>query len=380
MKKKRFYKNVKRNLKWTEEEKGYPIDFADKYLSDEGVYTDKFDYMRPKVKKKRKHKARARTFLKRAGITLLCLLIIGVGYTAMDVFMMRNGMPVRYSDIEPDTQSSINEMKLDLQCAFEESISMDGSVILDSVITELTQGAYNSVMFDIKREDGTIGYQSALATVDTYSAVSLAASDLKTSAQKLNEQDILAVGRVYCYLDNLVPARDRSAALLDSNGLPYTDSQGNTYLNPNSETVYKYIKDIIAEAADMGVTVFVLEGTDIPESAGEGYADGFETLAARLYEDIGTDIKLLEAVHINADDALRSSVQEETTAGEETQEKEEETAQAAENITAAVAELFSEELSTDRVYYVTTSLDIGEVKTILEESGIESFILANESL
>lgn len=380
MKKKRFYKNVKRNLKWTEEEKGYPIDFADKYLSDEGVYTDKFDYMRPKVKKKRKHKARARTFLKRAGITLLCLLIIGVGYTAMDVFMMRNGMPVRYSDIEPDTQSSINEMKLDLQCAFEESISMDGSVILDSVITELTQGAYNSVMFDIKREDGTIGYQSALATVDTYSAVSLAASDLKTSAQKLNEQDILAVGRVYCYLDNLVPERDRSAALLDSNGLPYTDSQGNTYLNPNSETVYKYIKDIIAEAADMGVTVFVLEGTDIPESAGEGYADGFETLAARLYEDIGTDIKLLEAVHINADDALRSSVQEETTAGEETQEKEEETAQAAENITAAVAELFSEELSTDRVYYVTTSLDIGEVKTILEESGIESFILANESL
>ncbi len=380
MKKKRFYKNVKRNLKWTEEEKGYPIDFADKYLSDEGVYTDKFDYMRPKVKKKRKHKARARTFLKRAGITLLCLLIIGVGYTAMDVFMMRNGMPVRYSDIEPDTQSSINEMKLDLQCAFEESISMDGSVILDSVITELTQGAYNSVMFDIKREDGTIGYQSALATVDTYSAVSLAASDLKTSAQKLNEQDILAVGRVYCYLDNLVPERDRSAALLDSNGLPYTDSQGNTYLNPNSETVYKYIKDIIAEAADMGVTVFVLEGTDIPESAGEGYADGFETLAARLYEDIGTDIKLLEAVHINADDALRSSVQEETTAGEEAQEKEEETAQAAENITAAVAELFSEELSTDRVYYVTTSLDIGEVKTILEESGIESFILANESL
>lgn len=380
MKKKRFYKNVKRNLKWTEEEKGYPIDFADKYLSDEGVYTDKFDYMRPKVKKKRKHKARARTFLKRAGITLLCLLIIGVGYTAMNVFMMRNGMPVRYSDIEPDTQSSINEMKLDLQCAFEESISMDGSVILDSVITELTQGAYNSVMFDIKREDGTIGYQSALATVDTYSAVSLAASDLKTSAQKLNEQDILAVGRVYCYLDNLVPERDRSAALLDSNGLPYTDSQGNTYLNPNSETVYKYIKDIIAEAADMGVTVFVLEGTDIPESAGEGYADGFETLAARLYEDIGTDIKLLEAVHINADDALRSSVQEETTAGEEAQEKEEETAQAAENITAAVAELFSEELSTDRVYYVTTSLDIGEVKTILEESGIESFILANESL
>ena len=65
MKKKRFYKNVKRNVKWTEEEKGYPIDFADKYVSDEGIYSDKFDYMRPKIKKKRKHKAQARTLFMR---------------------------------------------------------------------------------------------------------------------------------------------------------------------------------------------------------------------------------------------------------------------------------------------------------------------------
>lgn len=378
MKKKRFYKNVKRNLKWTEEEKGYQIDFADKYLSDEGVYTDKFDYMRPKVKKKRKHKARARIFLKRFGIVLLCLLIVGVGYTAMDVFMLRNGMPVRYSEIEPETQNTINEMKLDLQCAYEESISMDGSVILDSVITELTQGAYNSVMFDIKRMDGTIGYQSALANVDAYSAVSLAASDLKTSVQKLSEQDILAVGRVYCYLDNLVPARDRSAALLNGNGVPYTDTQGNTYMNPNSETVYKYIKDIIAEAADMGVTVFVLEGTDLPESAGSGYSDGFENLVARLYEDIGTDIKLLEAVHVDVDDAINSSISEEDTTDEADSENDEETTQTADNVNTAVSELFSEELGTDKVYYVTTSLDMTEVKKILEESGIESFILANQ--
>ena len=93
MKRKRFYKNVKRNTKWTEEEKGYPIDFADKYASDEGIYSDKFDYMRPKIKKKRKHKAKARTLLKRLGIAVLCFAIICVGYTCMDVFMLRNGMP-----------------------------------------------------------------------------------------------------------------------------------------------------------------------------------------------------------------------------------------------------------------------------------------------
>ena len=54
MKKKRFYKNVKRNQQWTQSEAGREIDFADKYMSGEGIYSDKFDYMRPKVKKKRK--------------------------------------------------------------------------------------------------------------------------------------------------------------------------------------------------------------------------------------------------------------------------------------------------------------------------------------
>lgn len=379
MKKKRFYKNVKRNLKWTEEEKGYQIDFADKYLSAEGVYTDKFDYMRPKPKKKRRRKANALSLLKKIGIAALCLLTVGVGYTVMDVYMLRNAMPVRYSELRPEEQNQINEMKLDLQCAYEESISMDGSVILDSVIDRLTAGAYNSVMFDVKRADGTIGYRSALATVDAYNAAAMAASDLKSSVEKLSEQDILAVGRVYCYLDNLIPVKDRSAALLNENGALYTDSRGNTYLNPDSQTVYKYIKDIIAEAADMGVSVFVLEGTDIPQNAGGGHSGGFEKLAARLYEDIGTDIKLLKAVPVDADSAIDSIARAEEQQEDDTDsESTEETTLAANAATAYLNDLFSEELGADKVYYETTSHNADEVKTILEEGGIESFILANE--
>ena len=206
MKKKRFYKNVKRNVKWTEEEKGYPIDFADKYVSDEGIYSDKFDYMRPKIKKKRKHKAQARTLFKRLGIAVLCLLIVGIGYTGMDVFMLRNGMPKMDAAVSAGEDSVINEVRLDLSCAYEDSISMDGSVMLESVCTRLTDGAYNSVAIDLKRADGTIGYKSSLATVDAYSATAFEASDLHGSVTALSEQDILTVGVVYCYLDNLLPS------------------------------------------------------------------------------------------------------------------------------------------------------------------------------
>lgn len=136
-------------------------------------------------------------------------------------------MPVRYSDLQNQpAEGSINEMQLSLKASYEESISMDGSVMLDSVISKLTDGGYNAVMIDIKRDDGSVGFKNALATVDTYGSVAFPATDLKGSVSKLKEQDLLAVGRVYCYMDNLVPQKDRSAAILDSNGIPYTDSKG----------------------------------------------------------------------------------------------------------------------------------------------------------
>ena len=201
---------------------------------------------------------------------------------------------------------------------------------------------------------------------------------------KLSEQDILTVGVVYCYLDNLVPRQDRSVALLDGNGLPYEDSRGNTYLNPNSETVYKYIKDIIAEAAEMGVSVFVLRGTEIPESAGSGFSDGFETLSARLYEDIGTNIKLLEGVEVDIDDSLVQAVAGEDQESESTENEEENSTQengsteetsAAQTAGDRILNLFDEDLGNSRIYLVSVSGNAPQIKTVLEEGGVESFIL-----
>ena len=73
-KRKRFYKNVKRNQTWTEEVQGREIDFAEKY-ADNGVYSDKFDYLRPKQKPKFRHKKlkkRFKKFLKAIGAVFLC--------------------------------------------------------------------------------------------------------------------------------------------------------------------------------------------------------------------------------------------------------------------------------------------------------------------
>ena len=112
MKKKRFYNNVERDTKWTEEEKGRPIDFADKYVYN-GDYFDKYDYLRPKKKEKKKiSKDAVKKNLKRLGAVLIAFVIIGVGYTAMDIYMIRTGIPPMQEAREENTQADLSNMEI----------------------------------------------------------------------------------------------------------------------------------------------------------------------------------------------------------------------------------------------------------------------------
>jgi len=360
MKRKRFYKNAERNQKWTEEETGRQIDFADKYIySGEGIYSDKYDYMRPKKKKKKRFtREKADKFFKNLGAVVLAFIIVGVGYTAMDVYMIRHAMPSAQSSGSSVSENNMNQVALGLKSEYVESVSFDGSVMLQAVIDELEQNGCNSVAFDLKRSEGSVGYRSALANIDRYGAIAFPATDLKGSAAILKERDILAVGRVYCYLDNLVPGMDSSAAVVNSDGVLYRDSKDNTYLNPDSEITYKYIRDIIGEAYEMGVTVFVLDGVNLPDDISGSYNDGFDYIAKRLYSDIGTDIKLLESVNVT----LSADYSEE----DNTEEQESE-----------IQRKLGTDIGLNKVYFITTSADKAMINEKLEESGISNYILAD---
>lgn len=354
MKKKRFYKNAKRNQVWTEEEKGRKIDFSDKYIYSE-TYSDKYDYLRPKpARKKYFNKHRVSKFFKRLGAAVLAFAIVSFGYMCMDVYMQRHAMPAEKPEEDIASEAPLNEIALDLQAEYVSNVSFDGGAMLDSVITELEAGGYDSAAVDIKRAEGTIGYRSALANVDTFGAVAFPANDLKGSAEKLAAEDIMAIGIVSCYLDNLVPAQSREMAVTRSNGTLYMDSRDNTYLNPDSELTYNYIKGIIGEAYDLGITVFVLSGTELPSELSGEYGDGFDKLSARLYKDLGTDIKFLKPVYAS----LKSAADSEELDGE-------------------IAEKINTEPQSDSICYITTQSDKEIIKQKLEEQGAFSYILAN---
>lgn len=307
MKKKRFYNNKKRNEKWTEPPKGRKINFADKYI-ESGNSSDKYDNRRKKEKKPLFTREHFRSFAKYLIVALGCFVIVGTGYTLMDLYIERNAMP--FSENDESVSTDMSNVALQLKSARIEPLSMDGGVMLEAVVDEVIDGGYTSVTFDIKRDDGTIGYDSALATIDMYGAEASPAIDVQNSIAQFVNNDILPVGRISCYKDNVVGASDLTAGLI-VNGKLYRDSGDNAYLNPSSESAYNYIRGIVEESKGMGVTVFVLENCNLPEELGNSYGDGFKPLADKLYKDFGNDIKLIEgvAVTVNGDNA--KSIEEE---------------------------------------------------------------------
>lgn len=312
MKKKRFYNNKKRNEKWTEPQRGRKIDFADKYIN-AGSGSDKYDKKRKKERKPFFGPEKRRTAAKILITAVGCFLIMSIGYTVMDLYMERNSMPLTQDT--GDSTADISDVSLHLKSMRAESLVMDSGVMLDAVIDDVTDSGYTSVTFDLKRDDGTIGYDSGLATVDVYGAESSAAADMSGSVSTLLANDILPVGRISCYKDNIAAAGDLTAGI-KVDGELYTDSDGNSYLNPDSATVYNYIKGIIEEAAGFGITVFVLDNCDLPEDIAEGYNDGFDALANKLYNDFGSEIKLLRSVNVSVDgeddEAIQFEWQEKT--------------------------------------------------------------------
>lgn len=387
MKKKRFYNNKKRNTKWTEPVRGRKIDFADKYI-EAGTGSDKFDRKRPKKRKKYFTAERAGKLVKGVIVAACCFLIISVGYGAMDLYMERNAMPDEPVITEPE--AGVSSLDLEIRSVTAQPLSLDGGVMLEAVINNAQQKGYTSVTFDIKRDDGTIGYESSLATIDAYGAISSASADLEGSVSMLLESDLLPVARISCYKDNIASRADVTAAVTDGAAV-YRDSEGNAYLNPESSITYNYIKGIIEETKSMGITVFLLDNTDLPEDIAEEYNDGFDALERRLYVDFGDEIKLLSSTEIRAfeiqtvtggeqsDSETRESTAEERETQPETAAADENSASAStdgedENSIEYILSQNIKSVPSDAAYRILTNSE-DRVKAYLDDEGITNYVI-----
>ena len=113
------------------------------------------------------------------------------------------------------------------------AVLLPNTALYDGTAAEQLQAAgANTAVFDMKADDGTLGYISELALA-AQAEVSAADPALNAAIQLLNDGDITTVARVSCFRDNSVPYYRNSLALHTSGG-NWRDGGGSRWLSPAS--------------------------------------------------------------------------------------------------------------------------------------------------
>ena len=179
---------------------GRPIDFADKYIEPR-TQAGQAELDRERRKKGPAfQKTTPGQVVRRVLLVLLGLVLLYAGYILMDAWMDLHAMPAAQTDTVDG--NTISTVALEAKATKVDSLSLDGAVMLDAMMDDLSSGGYTAACFDIKRADGTVGYASTLGTVAAAGAVSSPAGDLRSSCQKLGKNDLLVLGHIVCYPDN----------------------------------------------------------------------------------------------------------------------------------------------------------------------------------
>lgn len=149
---------------------------------------------------------------------------------------------------------------------------------LDAFLQSAVEQGANGVLMDLKDANGYLLYQSAVPEAVQAAAVSSGAVDLPAVIAKLTEKNLTAAARIYAFEDHIASRTFVDMAIKysgDANYLWLDDTQqngGKPWLNPYAEKAQKYITDIAAELAGMGVKEIVLDGFYFPTMTGSNLA------------------------------------------------------------------------------------------------------------
>lgn len=128
---------------------------------------------------------------------------------------------------------------------------MAGNPNMDNLIALADETCINTMVIDIKDDQGNITYQISLSANDI-GASKTYISDMEGLMEKLKEHHIYTIARISCFKDPYLANARPELALKKSDGSFVTDTDNIAWVNPYEEDVWEYLTDIALAAADVG--------------------------------------------------------------------------------------------------------------------------------
>lgn len=159
--------------------------------------------------------------------------------------------------------------------------------------TQLTTAGASAAIFDMKGDDGSLGYVSTL-TLAAQGNANPSDEEINTAIETLNAGDIYTIARVSCFRDNTVPYYVPTLGVKTNSNYNWRDGGDYRWLSPTSDEVRQYVTDICVELARMGFDEIMLDNSAYPTTGhleyirkGDAYdAAQFETVVTNFYAQI----------------------------------------------------------------------------------------------
>lgn len=151
------------------------------------------------------------------------------------------------------------------------AVSLPLSALSDGTAEQQVNAAGgNAAIFDMKADDGSLGYVSQLPLAIA-AKVSSGDPNLNAAIQTLTATDLYTVARVSCFKDNALSDADRTLAILTNSGYRWTDPDNVRWVSPTNETVRQYVTDVCVELAKLGFDEILLDNSGYPTAGNLGY-------------------------------------------------------------------------------------------------------------
>ncbi|MNW48158.1 hypothetical protein D3C74_255080 [compost metagenome] len=162
-----------------------------------------------------------------------------------------------------------------------------GGSRMNTLVDLLDSTELNSMVIDIKDDEGYITYKTDNPKLIEMGKPQPFISDINKLMERLKKHEIYPIARVVVFKDTILAKKNQELSFRNSDGSVWSNSKGDSFVNPYSKAVWDYNIEVAKEAAKLGFKEIQFDYVRFPE--------GFEKRADSLKYEKG-DVSRIDAV------------------------------------------------------------------------------------
>ena len=177
--------------------------------------------------------------------------------------------------------------------------AMAGTSNMDNLIALVDRTELNTMVIDVKNDEGRVVYDMDSALVREIGAVKEYVSDMPGLIRKCKEHGIYLIARIVAFKDPFLAENRQDMALTDKNGNIFRDKSGLAWVNPYKREVWDYLLEIARQAASVGFDEIQFDYIRFSTDAGMSKVDFGEDALEQDKEDVITEFTIYAAQELH---------------------------------------------------------------------------------